>query len=337
MEIIKKNLRDITNFIDCSFELTSKCNFKCIHCYNGKNNTNDLNLEQISIALHRIKELGVLELLLTGGEILLREDILLIIDLCHKLGFKTTLYSNGSLLTEKIAKRISKYNMCIEISIYGSNEETYEAVTGSKKNYKRVLNALHILEFYNVNFKTKSVIMNQNYNDFSNIYNMIKRFNGESGEYGDISCFIFGDQEKMNNCRLNESKTRYILDKYEYCKTNSSKYGFCTAMKNQFAIDNRGYVNTCLGWRSISFGSILDDDWREKIIEAAIPFRKELQNTIIKCNSCEISDYCIICPMTFYQDTGSHRKYSKESCKFAKIRKDIYESRIKQQGKIFKD
>ena len=105
------------------------------------------------------------------------------------------------------------------------------------------------------------------------------------------------------------------------------KYGFCTAMKSQLSIDNKGNINPCLGWRSVIVGNILEDDWEKKIIDFATPFREKLQRTPIKCSSCELFEYCIVCPMTFFQDTGTHLEYSSESCKFAKIRKEIYDSR----------
>uniref|UniRef100_N2A9X0 Radical SAM additional 4Fe4S-binding SPASM domain-containing protein n=1 Tax=Eubacterium plexicaudatum ASF492 TaxID=1235802 RepID=N2A9X0_9FIRM len=327
MEIVKKDYRQISGFVDCSFELTSLCNFKCIHCYNADNKRNDLTFDEISIILHRIKEFGVIELLLTGGEIFLRPDISKIIDLCYELGFRTTLYSNGSLITNDLAKKISTYNMNVEITIYGSCEDTYRKITGSKTNYQKAIGGLYLLRLHNAKVKTKSIILNQNYSDLKDICILMSKFNNETDVYSEISCFLFGDKEKMKKYRLDILKSKRILEKYNHCRTNSSKYGFCTALKNQFSIDNQGNINPCLGWRSVIVGNILEDDWKTKILKFAKHFRKELQNTSIKCNKCELFVYCIVCPMTFYQDTGYHFKYSEESCKFAKIRKEIYDSR----------
>lgn len=328
MKIIEKDFSDIDSYIDCSFELTTKCNFKCIHCYNSNVVNKDLGLKEIEIILHRIKELGVMELFLTGGEIFLRRDISTIIDLCYSLGFKTTLYSNGSCITEYLAKKISQYGMQVEISVYGSNPQVYKRITGAEENYKNTIKSLEILKKHNVSFKTKSIIFKQNYDDFHNLCDVLKYYNGTekmSDVYNEISCFLFGKDERMKYFRLNNAEVSSILTHSNQYKIHSPKYGFCTALKTQLSIDPCGNVNPCIGWRSVIATNILNDNWRDELSNFTQNFRRELKNVSIKCNECELFEYCIVCPMSFYQDNGVHTDYSEESCRFAKIRKTLDE------------
>ena len=263
---------------------------------------------------------------LTGGEIFVRKDISEIIDLCYSLGFKTTLYSNGSCITKELAQKIGKYGMSVEISLYGSNAKVYKAVTGSGENYNKTVTSLNLLRELNVNFKTKSIILNQNYEDFSNICNIIKNYNHneDMGEvYDQISCFLFGEEKRMKKFRLNEIKTAEILRHSKQYKIHSPKYGYCTALKTQFSIDPCGNVNPCIGWRSVTATNMLRENWKEELRDFSTEFRKNLKNTSIKCNNCDLFEYCIVCPMSFYQDKGTHLSYSTESCKFATIRKHL--------------
>lgn len=330
MQVVKKKFSELNSFIDCTFELTSQCNYKCIHCYNSNIVFKELNFKEIEVVMHRIKELGVIELFLTGGEIFLRKDINEILDLSYSLGFKTTLYSNGSCITRELAQKIKNYDMRIEISIYGSNPRTYKCITGSENNYYKTVDSLNILKKLKVKFKTKSIIFNQNYNDFYEICDMIRYYNDYQdidNAYDEISCFLFGDKDRMQKFRLNDEKIVSILKNSKQYKIISPKYGYCTALKTQLSIDPNGNVNPCIGWRSVIATNMLRDNWKEELNSFSNKFREDLKTTAIKCNTCDLFEYCIVCPMSFYQDTGTHMIHSNESCKFAKIRKYLEKSK----------
>ena len=96
-----RNLREVT------IELTSKCNFKCRHCYISNFTNEGLPLITIEKVLSDARNLGAYSVVYTGGEVLLREDFIDIIEFTRKRGFSVNILSNGYILNEKIVKKLS--------------------------------------------------------------------------------------------------------------------------------------------------------------------------------------------------------------------------------------
>lgn len=110
---------------------TNDCNFRCHHCCfkSGELKMSELSYEKIEKCLNEFKELGGQRIDITGGEPLMRPDIIKIIKLSKKLGLKTELVTNGSLLTETVLKKLKEIKLDgIAISLDGYNFETYSKI-----------------------------------------------------------------------------------------------------------------------------------------------------------------------------------------------------------------
>lgn len=59
-----------------TIELTTKCNWRCKHCYIESNYNGNLNKNIIFDIFEELRNLGTFEIILTGGEIFCRNDIL---------------------------------------------------------------------------------------------------------------------------------------------------------------------------------------------------------------------------------------------------------------------
>ena len=82
--------------------VTRKCNYQCLSCNVWKEqDPRELTTDQIKKGLDILKDLGIVELVISGGDPLLRDDIGEIVDYASKL-FVTTVYDNGSLALQKI-------------------------------------------------------------------------------------------------------------------------------------------------------------------------------------------------------------------------------------------
>ena len=89
--------------------VTSKCNLRCLHCFNWKslNKKDDLALEEIKKLSLQLEDLD--SLLISGGEPFLRDDLPKIVEFFYKNNKLNTLTipTNG-FLTEKIHSQIQK-------------------------------------------------------------------------------------------------------------------------------------------------------------------------------------------------------------------------------------
>lgn len=105
-------------------ELTKKCNLRCEHCYVpdcNETNTSMMTLDDIRDLISQIDELGGMELQLTGGEPFILPYILDIIKEAQSRLIPCSIFTNGTLMTEKIFRYISEnnYGLIFYISLDG--------------------------------------------------------------------------------------------------------------------------------------------------------------------------------------------------------------------------
>lgn len=128
---------------DCS----RKCNLHCIHCGAVKEKyEKELTTEQIKHLVDQLAELKVNFFGATGGEPLLRKDLLEVLGYASKKGIKTGFASNGYFLDEKKAKEVKEAGInSIMISLDGT-EKTHNMIRGNKEVFKRAINAIKFLK-----------------------------------------------------------------------------------------------------------------------------------------------------------------------------------------------
>ena len=94
----------------------------------------------------RLADAGCLWLLFTGGEIFARRDFLDIYTYAKKKGFLITLFTNGTLITPRIADYLVVWRpFAIEITLYGRTKDTYERLTGIPGSYDKCLRGIDLL------------------------------------------------------------------------------------------------------------------------------------------------------------------------------------------------
>ncbi len=141
---------------------TKACNLKCIGCYasSGDKNAEKLDFDVFDRIIRETRELwGSHFTVISGGEPLLYKGIF---DIAEK--YKDTfflMYTNGTLIDEKIARRLAKLgNVTPAISVEGFEEET-DARRG-KGVYKRIRQAMNNLESAGVPFGLSITATKQN-------------------------------------------------------------------------------------------------------------------------------------------------------------------------------
>jgi len=103
---------------------TMRCNYNCQGCYSrGRPTDNELSTDELDALFSEAEEMGIHSIVLTGGEPLLRNDILDLVSRHHRLLF--FLLTNGSLLTPHIARRSARAGNVIPlVSIEGFANDT---------------------------------------------------------------------------------------------------------------------------------------------------------------------------------------------------------------------
>lgn len=133
----------------CVWELTARCNMRCLHCASGLGPTysrgEELSTAEAIKLCHELKELGCEYTVLSGGEALLRDDWEVIAQELVGLGIATSLITNGLLITPALAKRIKNAGLCrVALSLDGL-ESTHNYIRNHPQSFATVCRSCSIL------------------------------------------------------------------------------------------------------------------------------------------------------------------------------------------------
>ncbi len=148
-------------------ELTERCDNRCIHCcinqpeHDREARARELPTDRVLDVLDQAASLGALVVRLTGGEILLREDLEEIYLHARHLGVRVTLMTNARKITPEIASLLARVppRAPVEITVYGMRPESYAAVSRVAGAYDEYRRGLALLDDYGVAYSVKGTLL----------------------------------------------------------------------------------------------------------------------------------------------------------------------------------
>jgi radical SAM protein with 4Fe4S-binding SPASM domain len=150
-------------------DLLIPCNLRCRHCYLDFSKTDVLPLPKVRDILDQLAAHGAVELILTGGEIFIRKDLLDIIAHADADGFLFDLYTNGNFIDEKMADRLAQFAIQrVQISVYGTSAETHEGITRKPGTFEKSVNAVRFLTERGIRVRMQCHIQRDNFEDAFN-------------------------------------------------------------------------------------------------------------------------------------------------------------------------
>ena len=118
---------------------TKLCNLGCKHCYAKAwpgAIEDELTTEDAKRVIDEFEDAGVVALAFSGGEPLLRRDIFEVVSYAKRKGFFTSVATNGTTITKKVARRMKEVFDYVEISLDGF-EEVHDKLRGVRGAWKR--------------------------------------------------------------------------------------------------------------------------------------------------------------------------------------------------------
>ena len=159
-----------------TFELTPRCNFNCRMCYvhltpeEQRRRGAELTADEWLAIAEQARSQGMLFLLLTGGEPLIRVDFRYLLTELKKMGLMVSINSNASLIDDDWLDFFrheppSRMN----ITLYGGCNETYERLCG-RPMYDRVVHNIRALKALGIGVKLNASMTPYNVDDMDAIY-----------------------------------------------------------------------------------------------------------------------------------------------------------------------
>lgn len=288
------------------FKLTNKCNLNCIHCAASSkiSNPDILNTHQILSILDKIFKLNIDELLLTGGEPLIRKDIKEILRYIKK-NFNGTvnLITNGTLLDKEMANILKESVQSVSISMDGYDESSTEFVRG-KGVYTKILQAVNNLKeagFHKDTILLSMTCTDQNFNhrdDFDklcenlNVTGFVRQFSALGrglDNYKDL-----GLKDYLLLTQNSNTDLETIRENIE-CKI------FCKAGLVKLMIDDLGDLYPCLilDDKKYRLGNILTENFNDifNSEKYAHFIKSQLKTSVVdnlsKCKNCNVRYFCM--------------------------------------------
>jgi len=190
-----------------TFECAARCNMNCKFCFSyWRDQPFELSTGEAKKSLQFLKEKGLEAINFTGGEPLLRKDIIRLIDFAKELGLTTILTTNGLLLKEKLPKLAESLDF-IGLPLDSSDSKIHNSMrTSNIDHHKLVLELIDIIheKYPRLSIKINTVVTVQNKN-LTGIGNLVK---GNIVSWK-LSHFIPGEYGKVHNKEFEISAAEY--------------------------------------------------------------------------------------------------------------------------------
>ena len=340
-----------------TFELTPRCNLRCKMCYIrldksqmeliGREKTAE---EWIAMA-KEAAEAGTLNLLITGGEPLIREDFEEIYTALSTMGFIITLNTNATLMTPDLLKLFKKYPpTATNVTLYGASSQTYEKICGNPDSFYKTLHGLDLLSQVPTELEVRTTFIKDNRHELEEIRTISNRYTKRFAINVMVNKAVRGAGSDVQNCRLTPTQMFDLTEaNAEYYKTlnkpieialeknmdtdndiQAKDYGFdlppkiitCLAAKSMYWITWDGKMLPCGSFTSpytLPFEEGFKPAWD------GLPFLFEDILLPQECLRCEYADgKCSNCPAILQTESGSYEKISQYICEIAKERSKRY-------------
>ena len=116
--------------------LTNRCNVNCLYCHHDGmvKSKDEMTADELYTICKIAKKIGVRKIRLSGGEPLLKNDIVEIVERIASLDFKDISMTTNGILLEKYAQKLKDAGLDrVNVSLDTLNRETFEFIT--KKDY----------------------------------------------------------------------------------------------------------------------------------------------------------------------------------------------------------
>lgn len=266
--------------------LTQNCNLSCSYCYNIKNLNCDRKELTTDEWINKIKEfilIGVKEIVFTGGEVLLRKDLVDILESLRKYNVKTIILTNGTLLDTSRGKKVLDLVDKVIVSLDSINHDMNDKYRVNSIKYN-ILETLSNLRLYSDKISVRAVVGYHNFHDVSKLKEYV---------VNELGMKFIKSKLLPNNIREIGSFCPDFSNFYD--KDEIGNISKCGACKQIFAIDSNGDFYPCQTMirPEMKIGNIISDNLKDLVVNADDKFGFGVSvNYIKECDKCVFKYIC---------------------------------------------
>ena len=315
---------------DIYLHMTNNCNLKCPYCYNKTDRETKIKLEKVGMVaptlntqeykdlIARIIDCGVRRILFTGGEPLMRPDVLELVEFARSRSETVVLemLTNAILISDEVAETLCKFMSAVTISLDGHEKHMHEYYRGKNtfeptvRGIRRLIAKKKELGLARPYVAIVPALTDRNITSMKEIYEYSLDDLGANG----LAPIIFqaGDHQEVNIAQIP------ALDVYlaamdrtvEYFKDRAAKNGttitptaapigprnHCGVGHGEISVDPGGFVYPCQSLHFDEFicGNVREYDIKEIFAESSV--MKRMRSTTVDsigvCSHCDLRYLC---------------------------------------------
>jgi len=315
-----KEFRGDTNRLPVLSEIavTYRCNLKCEFCYVGRHDSAELGSADIKKLLFKIvREARIPSVSFTGGEPLLRADIVELVRYARQAGLWTNLITNGTMMGQKLVDRLKSAGLSsCQVSIEGPTPDIHDRITGQPGSFDKTVAALARLQAVGIPVHTNTTVSRSNLEHLENIVTLAARLGlprlsmnlmipcGSAADRRDlwVSYTEIGPLLLHLKRTADQSRIKFLwYSPVPVCHFNPVAHGFgnksCAAVTGLLSIDPEGNIIPCSSWRE-PVGSLLTSSFKSIWHSGILPYFHHAEYAPSACRSCVRFDLCKgACPL----------------------------------------
>ncbi|MGM9681688.1 MAG: radical SAM protein [Eubacteriales bacterium] len=325
--------------LNVTFELTPLCNFNCVMCYvhltpdQAKLQGEPLHANSWLEIARQARDMGTLNLTLTGGEPFLHPEFWEIYSGLNEMGFLITILSNGSLINEDCMNRFAQYGMphAVKLTLYGASNETYRSVCGVPDGFTRIEKAVRLLKEAKVPLFMTSTIVRENACELQQIYSFARQngipmqhtisvVNSARGAVNTV------ERSRFATADFPEELSREMLERSKFPPT-ATPFAWCANYRSALWMTWNGHLQSCAFMNTpyVPWSGDLKQDWCSLLEELDSIRNPE------ECSDCKWQEFCQRCPGILCAESGNPEKSTPELCRMAERLYHLYQMKLHQE------
>ncbi len=321
--------------LSAHFELTHRCNERCVHCYVDLEDTRgELTTGEVRRILGELHAAGTLFLTFTGGEVFLRGDLPDLVRAARELGFALRVFTNATLVNAEHARLFREIGvLAVEVSLYAMDPEVHDGITRVPGSHARTVSGIRLLREHGVPVVVKAPILREAADE----YRRVAAFAESVGARWRFDTHVFGrtdrDLSPLAHALDTELQRRVAADPLLAIAIPPGHGGppgpheaICATGRRVVSIDPRGFVYPCSG-RFPPAGDLRRQSFRE--VWESSPLLLRLRNLeaadMDTCRDCDLWSWCSRCPLDAVDEDGGFFAVPRRTCTETHLRRRAWD------------
>ncbi|SMC24867.1 12,18-didecarboxysiroheme deacetylase [Desulfacinum hydrothermale DSM 13146] len=159
------------------WNMTRRCNLKCVHCYAQAKNRDfpdELTTAEGKALLDDLASFGCPVVLFSGGEPLMRPDLVELADYAVQKGMRAVISTNGTLITPQVADELKRVGLSyVGISLDGM-EEVNDRFRGVKGAFQKALEGIAACQQAGIKVGLRFTMNRRNASEIPAIFDLLE-------------------------------------------------------------------------------------------------------------------------------------------------------------------